>query len=91
MLLTGLGNNSVSLIAGVAVLSTVFALSDSTAEGLEAVESGSSGLTFIHLTALFASMGTAGWIIGSIFFPCNVIRSINFDGFYVPSVCSQFR
>ena len=39
MLSTGLGNNSVSLIAGVAVLSTVFALSDSTAEGLEAVES----------------------------------------------------
>jgi NSS family neurotransmitter:Na+ symporter len=66
--LTGLGNNSVSLIAGVAVLGTIFALSDSTAEGLEAVESGSSGLTFIHLTALFASMGTAGWIIGSIFF-----------------------
>ena len=66
--LTGLGNNSVSLIAGVAVLGTVFALSDSTADGLEAVESGSSGLTFIHLTALFASMGTAGWIIGSIFF-----------------------
>ncbi|RZD34973.1 MAG: sodium-dependent transporter [Methanobacteriota archaeon] len=66
--LTGLGNNSVSLIAGVAVLGTVFALSDSTAEGLEAVESGSSGLTFIHLTALFASMGTAGWVIGSIFF-----------------------
>ena len=66
--LTGLGNNSVSLIAGVAVLSTVFALSGSTAEGLEAVESGSSGLTFIHLTALFASMGTAGWIIGSVFF-----------------------
>ena len=66
--LTGLGNNSVSLIAGVAVLGTVFALSDSTADGLEAVESGSSGLTFIHLTALFATMGTAGWIIGSIFF-----------------------
>ena len=66
--LTGLGNNSVSLIAGVAVLSTVFALSGTTAEGLEAVESGSSGLTFIHLTALFASMGTAGWIIGSVFF-----------------------
>ena len=66
--LTGLGNNSVSLIAGVAVLGTVFALSDTTADGLEAVESGSSGLTFIHLTALFATMGTAGWIIGSIFF-----------------------
>ena len=66
--LTGLGNNSVSLIAGVAVLGTIFALSDSTAEGLEAVEAGSSGLTFIHLTALFASMGTAGWVIGSIFF-----------------------
>ena len=62
------GNNSVSLIAGVAVLGTVFALSDTTADGLEAVESGSSGLTFIHLTALFATMGTAGWIIGSIFF-----------------------
>ena len=66
--LTGLGNNAVSLIAGVAVLGTIFALSDTTADGLAAVESGSSGLTFIHLTALFASMGTAGWVIGSIFF-----------------------
>tara|TARA_B100001750_G_scaffold54978_1_gene41867 strand:- start:33482 stop:35017 length:1536 start_codon:yes stop_codon:yes gene_type:complete len=66
--LTGLGNNSVSLIAGVAVLGTVFALSDTTADGLAAVESGSSGLTFIHLTALFATAGGIGRFIGAIFF-----------------------
>ena len=66
--LAGLGNNSVSLIAGVAVLATVFALSATTADGLEAVESGSNGLTFIYLTNLFASEGSIGRAIGAIFF-----------------------
>lgn len=67
--LTGLGNNSVSLIAGVAVLGTVFALSANTTAGLEAVttEEGASGLTFIHLTALFSTM-PAGRLMGGIFF-----------------------
>jgi len=66
--LAGLGNNSVSLIAGVAVLATVFALSATTADGLEAVESSSNGLTFIYLTNLFASEGNLGMVIGAIFF-----------------------
>ena len=65
--LTGLGNNSVSLIAGVAVLGTIFAMSETTADGLAAVEAGSSGLTFVHLTALFASM-PGGRVMGAIFF-----------------------
>ena len=66
--LAGLGNNSVSLIAGVAVLATVFALSSSVAEGEIAVESSSNGLTFIYLTNLFASEGGIGRAIGAIFF-----------------------
>lgn len=65
--LTGLGNNAISLIAGVAVIGTVFAMSTSTAQGLEAVHSGSSGLTFIHLTALFAT-APGGRFIAAIFF-----------------------
>jgi len=65
--LTGLGNNSISLIAGVAVLSTVFAMSATTSDGIEAVESGSSGLTFVHLTALFARM-EGGKFIALLFF-----------------------
>jgi len=65
--LTGLGNNAISLIAGVAVIGTVFAMSTSTAQGLEAVHAGSSGLTFIHLTALFAT-APGGRFIAAMFF-----------------------
>ena len=71
--LTGLGNNSVSLIAGVAVLGTIFAMSETTADGLAAVEAGSSGLTFVHLTALFASM-PGGRVMGAIFFSALASR-----------------
>ena len=66
--LTGLGNNAVSLISGVAVICTVFALSASTADGLGILQSDASGLTFIHLTALFAQAGFWGRVLGAIFF-----------------------
>ncbi len=65
--ITGLGNNSVSLIAGIAVMCTVFALAPSTMAGFEAIEVGGTGLTFIHLTKLFIQM-PMGLFIAAIFF-----------------------
>ncbi len=62
-----LGNNCVELISGVAVLCTVFALSASTADGLNVVQTDANGLTFIHLTRLFVKM-PFGIFIAAIFF-----------------------
>lgn len=64
---TGLGNNAASLIAGIAVICTVFALSASTSEALGIMKAGDVGLTFIHLTRLFIQM-PGGIFIAAIFF-----------------------
>jgi len=66
-LLTGLGNNSVSIIAGVAVMCTLFGLSPSIAAAYQGIESGSNGLTFIYLTRLFAQM-PFGFVMAGLFF-----------------------
>jgi len=50
--LTGFGNNSASLISAIAILCTVFAVLPEN-EALNAVGSGSTGLTFIWLPMLF--------------------------------------
>jgi len=65
--LTGLGNNSVSLISGVAVLCTLFALSPTVASAYQGIHSGSSGLTFIYLTSLFGKI-PGGVFIATLFF-----------------------
>ena len=65
--LTGLGDSSASLIAGIAVICTVFGLSASVAEGNQIVASSGTGITFIHLTNLFTTM-PGGTIIASFFF-----------------------
>lgn len=65
--LTGFGDTSVSLIAGIMIFSTVFALSGSMANATAAVEEGGSGLTFIHLPNLFGKMWGGG-VIAFFFF-----------------------
>jgi len=67
--MTGLGNNSASLLAGLAIFPTVFALLPS-AEALEAVKSSgpaNTGLTFIWIPRLFREM-PAGSIFQVLFF-----------------------
>jgi NSS family neurotransmitter:Na+ symporter len=54
--IAGLGNNAASLIAGIAVICTVFALSATNVEAIGVMESGNEGLAFIHLTRLFTTM-----------------------------------
>ncbi|RLF50107.1 MAG: sodium-dependent transporter [Thermoplasmata archaeon] len=65
--IVGFGNNSASLIAGVAVLCTLFGLSPTIADAYRGIEAGSSGLTFIHLAHLFSLM-PVGALIAAIFF-----------------------
>jgi NSS family neurotransmitter:Na+ symporter len=63
--LIGFGNNSISLLAGIMVLCTVFAINP--AAQSEIVGAGNEGLTFIWMPQLFASM-PAGRLFMVIFF-----------------------
>ena len=62
----GLGNNAASLLAGMAVLPTAFAIL-STNEALDAMASGNVGLTFIWIPQLFAQV-PAGRLFLTVFF-----------------------
>ena len=62
----GLGNNSASLLAGMAVLPTVFAILP-TNDALAAMESGNTGLTFIWIPQLFSQI-PGGQVFLPLFF-----------------------
>jgi len=72
--ITGIGNNIVSLISGVTIFATVFALLGAAmpkAEVLTLMQTSgpaSTGLTFIWLPQLFASLGGAGRFLAFLFF-----------------------
>jgi NSS family neurotransmitter:Na+ symporter len=59
--LLGFGNNSVSLLAGILVLCTVFAIRPDAAS--EIVGAGNEGLTFIWVPQLFATMPAGGFFM----------------------------
>ena len=63
----GLANNSISIIAGLAVMSAIFAVM---ANPLSAVSGGSSAITFLTLPVVFAEGlgGAAGWFMVTVFF-----------------------
>ena len=64
----GLANNSISIIAGLAVISAIFAVSD---DPLAVVTGGSSAITFLALPEVFAQApGGAGgrWLMMTAFF-----------------------
>jgi NSS family neurotransmitter:Na+ symporter len=65
-LLTGIGNNSASILAGLVILPTTFALLPRS-EALDVLGSGNQGLTFITLPSLFGRM-PGGRIVGIFFF-----------------------
>jgi NSS family neurotransmitter:Na+ symporter len=65
--LTGLGDSSASLIAGIAVICTVFGLAVSVPAANDIVASSGTGITFIHLTRLFTTM-PGGLVIAAVFF-----------------------
>jgi NSS family neurotransmitter:Na+ symporter len=68
--LIGFGNNSVSLLAGIMVLCTVFALDPGA--GSQIVGSGNEGLTFIWMPHLFANMPGGGFFMVLFFLALSV-------------------
>ncbi len=66
-LLVGFGDQSVALLAGMAIIPTIFALSPSLEQANAAMASGNTGLTFISLAQLIPKMA-GGVIIAPVFF-----------------------
>jgi len=66
-IIAGLGNNVASIIAGLAIIPTVFALSVNEGAALEALQTGNQGLAFITIPGLFDKM-PGGSIFAIIFF-----------------------
>ncbi len=65
--LTGIGNNLASLLAGLVIIPTVFALSATTQQANELLAVGNQGLAFIAIPELFSKM-VGGNLFGTIFF-----------------------
>lgn len=63
----GFGNNTASLMAGMAILPAVFALSATESEAITYLQSGNQALTFTIIPKLFSSF-TGGPILSAVFF-----------------------
>lgn len=74
--LTGLGNNFASILVGLAVIPTVFALSTSTDAAKQALAAGNQGLTFIYIPQLFNNMPYST-LFSAVFFLALFIASIS--------------
>ncbi len=73
-LLVGFGDQSAALLAGMAVIPTIFALSPTLDSAQAAMTSGNTGLTFISLAQLFPRM-PGGFLIAPIFFLAMVFAA----------------
>ncbi|MBB6459828.1 sodium-dependent transporter [Flammeovirga kamogawensis] len=67
ILVSGIGNNLASLIAGVAILPSVFAIASSDAQAISYLQSGNTALTFTIIPLLFAKI-PYGEVLGVVFF-----------------------
>lgn len=74
-IMTGIGNNIVSVIAALVIIPTVFSFL-SVDEAETALEAGSVGLTFFWLPGLFAKM-PLGWLFGTLFFVSLVFAALS--------------
>lgn len=73
-IMVGFGDQTAALLAGLAIIPTIFALSPSLEAANAAMESGNTGLTFISLAQLFPKM-PGGFIIAPIFFLAMVFAA----------------
>lgn len=65
--ITGFGNNSASLLAGLAIIPTIFSLTPTLLEAENALKAGNDGLSFIVIPQLFGKLpGSA--LFSSVFF-----------------------
>ncbi len=65
--ITGIGNNLASILAALAIIPTVFALSATVADATTALEAGNQGLAFIVIPQLFSHM-PGGALFAAVFF-----------------------
>lgn len=73
--LTGLGDTTIALVAGIMIFATVFAMSGTMAQAEGAVEAGGSGLTFIYLPQLFGEM-MGGRFVAIAFFAAMAFAAL---------------
>ncbi|MCX8128286.1 MAG: hypothetical protein N3C62_06105 [Synergistetes bacterium] len=71
--LTCFADTAAALLAALAVIPTIFALSP---DPMKVVGSGNTGLAFIHLTSLFAQM-PGGSIVAAIFFLALIFAALS--------------
>lgn len=69
-------NHLASLLAGIAVICTVFAV-QSTAYAEQAVSSGDQGLMFVYLAALFGQVPGGTWLLAPLFFLVLVLAGLS--------------
>lgn len=75
-MIMGFGNNVGALLAGMTVMSAIFALSPSQEFANTVLSSGNTGLTFIYLAQLFTTM-PMGNFIASVFFLAMTIAALS--------------
>jgi NSS family neurotransmitter:Na+ symporter len=73
-LMVGFGDQTAALLAGLAIIPTVFALSPSLESANAVMAGGNTGLTFISLAQLFPKM-PGGFIIAPVFFLAMVFAA----------------
>ena len=74
-MIMGIGDNLGALVAALAVLPAIFALSPSLESAQAAVGAGNYGMTFIYLFQLFSTM-PAGQAISAVFFFCMAAAAL---------------
>jgi NSS family neurotransmitter:Na+ symporter len=65
--ITGFGNNSASILAGLAIIPAIFSLAPSLADAEAALRAGNDGLSFIVIPQLFSKMPASSFF-SSVFF-----------------------
>ncbi len=65
--ITGFGNNSASILAGLAIIPAIFSLTPSLAEAEAALRAGNDGLSFIVIPQLFSKMPASSFF-SAVFF-----------------------
>lgn len=73
--ITGFGDNSGSLLAGLAVIPAIFALSGTQAEVEGALSAGNTGLAFIYFARLFQEM-PGGRLLATFFFLAMAVAAL---------------
>lgn len=83
------GDASVSLIAAIAVIPTIFALTISSGAAMEILQSGNNGMTFISMTQLFESM-SGGQLVSVMFFLSLLFAALSSNVCHVMIVSLPF-